>query len=688
MPKMIFDGQEIEVPAGMTVLQAARVAGIEIPVFCYHERLDIAGNCRMCLVEMQGAPKPIASCAMPVSEGMVIRTTTPMVKKAREGVLEFLLINHPLDCPICDQGGECDLQDITMSYGCGSSRYEEDKRAVPPKHMGPLVKTEMTRCIHCTRCVRFLQGVAGVGELATTGRGEDAQIESFLDRPLTSELSGNIIDLCPVGALTSRPYAFRGRPWALTKTPSIDVLDALGSAIRIDSAHGVVERIMPRLNEDVNEEWLSDRSRFSCDGLRLQRLDRPYVRGENGRLEPASWEDAFEAIKGKLHGTHGSKIGAIAGDLVDVEAMTSLLDLMDALGSPHTDCRQDSAHLEPASRASYLFNTPLSAFSQATRCLIIDADLRAEAPLLAARLRTRFNQGGFEVAYLGTPLDKKRALTFPVTDLGDDPGTLDALISGKHPWAKDLKDHPNTFIIVGTSALERRDGAGILGRVRAFVDAHNLVRDDWHGFNVLHRAAARVGGLDIGFVPTNHGWSTSLMLQAAKRGDLDVMYLLGADDIDMSMLGKAFVIYQGHHGDQGAARADVVLPSLAYTEKDGTYVNTLGMVQRAYQGLKGPGFAKPDWRIIADLATALGHPLGYDTLQGVRGRMTERNPLFGPNGEAVARPWSTFGDVHAALDPGAFHSSRTSLYMGNVISRASPTMAACEAIQREDAHHA
>lgn len=688
MPKMIFDGQEIEVPAGMTVLQAAREAGIEIPVFCYHERLDIAGNCRMCLVEMQGVPKPIASCAMPVGEGMVISTTSPMVKKAREGVLEFLLINHPLDCPICDQGGECDLQDITMSYGCGASRYEEDKRAVPPKHMGPLVKTEMTRCIHCTRCVRFLQDVAGVAELATTGRGEDAQIESFLDKPLTSELSGNIIDLCPVGALTSRPYAFRGRPWELTKTPSIDVLDALGSAIRIDSAHGVVERILPRLNEDINEEWLSDRSRFSCDGLRLQRLDRPYVRAKSGRLEEATWEEAFAAIKKRVDGLHGSKIGAIAGDLVDVEAMASLLDLMTALGSPHTDCRQDGAAFETKSRQSYLFNTPLARLADATRCLIIDADLRAQAPLLAARLRGRYNQGGFEVAYLGSPLPKNRALTIPVTDLGSDPGTLDALISGKHPFMKDIKNHPNTVVILGQNALTRRDGPALLGRVRALCEAHGLVRDDWCGFNVLHTAAARVGGLDIGFVPTHHGWSTSLMLQAAKRGDLEVMYLLGADDIDMSMLGRAFVIYQGHHGDQGAARADVVLPSLAYTEKDATYVNTFGMVQRAYQGLKGPGSARPDWQIVTQLAAFLGHPLGYDTLTGVRTRMGQINPIFAHPENAVGAPWEAFGDEKLPLDPAPFHSAHAPLFMGNVISRASPTMAACEATHREEAHHA
>lgn len=677
MPKITFDEQEIDVPSGITVLQAARLAGVEIPVFCYHERLDIAGNCRMCLVEMQGSPKPIASCAMPVNEGMIIRTKTPMVAKARTGVLEFLLMNHPLDCPICDQGGECDLQDITVSYGCGIGRCDEDKRAVPPKHMGPLVKTEMNRCIHCTRCIRFMEDVAGVPELAAAGRGEDMEIQSYADGSLTSELSGNIIDLCPVGALTSRPYAFKGRPWELTKTESIDVMDALGSAIRVDTAYGRVQRILPRLNEDINEEWLSDKSRFSCDGLSVQRLDQPYVRDETGRLRPATWEEATACIGERLAEVPGTRMAALCGDLVDVHAQMALLDLMRALGSPHTDCRQDGAYLDPACRASYTFNTTLAGVDTATHCLVIAADLRTQAPLLAARLRKRFSSGELGVSYLGTPLAPHKELTFPVQNLGDDPKVLDDILSGAHPLGEILKNNPQTMIILGQDALTRPDAPALVARVRHICETYNLVRPDWCGFNVLHKAAARVGGMDVGFVPGVGGWSTSFILKAAERGDLDVVYLLGADEIDMKRLGKTFIIYQGHHGDQGAAHAHVVLPGLAYTEKDALYVNTEGRIQRAYQALKGPGDALEDWRIIARLAGTLGKPLAYDTWEGLGERLIRAHPAFGERNTLWQGEWTAFGDDKAPLEATPFGKPFQSAYMSDPISRASATMAAC-----------
>lgn len=676
MVKITFDDQEIDVPAGMTVLQAARLADVEIPVFCYHERLEIAGNCRMCLVEMQGAPKPIASCAMPVNDGMIIRTKTPMVDKARKGVLEFLLANHPLDCPICDQGGECDLQDITMGYGCGTSRFEEDKRAVPPKHLGPLVKTEMNRCIHCTRCVRFLEDVAGVPELGVAGRGENAEIQSYLDQALTSELSGNIVDLCPVGALTSRPYAFKGRPWELTKTESIDVMDALGSAIRVDCAYGAVQRILPRLNEDINEEWLSDKSRHACDGLKVQRLDTPYIRDAQGRLQPASWDDALELVASRLKTTPAKKIAALAGDLVEVDAQVALLDLMRGIGVAHTDCRQDGAALDPRYRAGYIFNSTLAGVDAATECLIIGANVREDAPLLAARLRKRYSTGELRVSYLGAPLPTHREFTFPVERLGDDPAFLDTLLGGKHPLFERLKKAERAMIIVGQDALIRRDGGAILGRARRLAELCDLVTEDWNGFNVLHKAAGRVGGLDVGFVPGKEGHTTKGILEAAARKELDVVYLLGADEIETSALQNTFVIYQGHHGDKSAHVADVILPGLAYTEKDAHFVNTEGRVQKTQLALKGPGEAREDWRIVADLAKRMDIPLGYENAKELHERLVRANPAFVKGHDLGPQPWGAFGDEQAPLDKDAFVCDETPLYLSNPVTRASETMAA------------
>lgn len=683
MPKLTINNQLIEVPEDTTVLQAAQLLDIEIPVFCYHSRLSIAGNCRMCLVQMGESTKPIASCAMPATEGMVIHTNTPLIQKTRKSILEFLLINHPLDCPICDQGGECDLQDITMAYGPSTSRFQENKRAIQDKYMGPLIKTSMTRCIHCTRCVRFATEVAGVPQLGAIGRGEDMEITSYLDKAITSELSGNMIDLCPVGALTSKPYAFKDRPWDLTTTESIDILDAVGSHIRIDTYKTRVVRILPRLHEDINEEWISDKTRFACDGLSRQRLDQPYIR-KNGKLVPASWDEALETIRLRLENVPGEKIAALAGDLIDCEAMFALKELMQKLGSPHLDCRQDGAQLEGKIRAEYLFNTTIAGIEQSDFCLIIQSQLRAEAPLIHARLRKRYLQGNFKIAYLGGDLPAGYNFSFDYTNYGRDPHLLDALLQGHHPLSKMLADAKFPMIIVGQDALTRQDGSHLLAKIRSIAEKFNLVRPDWNGFNVLHKAAARVGGLDVGFTPKNQGFDKNNILAAAHKGDLDVIYLLGADEIDMDHLGQAFVIYQGHHGDAGAHRADLILPGATYTEKQATYVNTEGRVQRAYPALLPPGNAKEDWKIIRALSGALGKTLPYDTLEELRTHLSQENPVFNFIDEIQPASWGVFGEI-GNLSTLPFDPFKFEFYMTDSISRHSPTMATCMETLKEDA---
>ena len=679
MPTLTIDGIEVTVEPGSTVLQACEEAGREVPRFCYHERLSVAGNCRMCLVGMENSPKPIASCAMPAGDGMVIHTDTALVKKAREGVLEFLLINHPLDCPICDQGGECDLQDQTMAYGLGSNRYEENKRAVEDKDLGPLIKTIMTRCIHCTRCVRFATEIAGVEELGATGRGEDMEIGTYLEKALTSELSGNMIDICPVGALTSKPYAFAARPWELDRCETIDVHDAVGSNVRIDSRGREVMRSLPRLNEAINEEWISDKTRFACDGLRRQRLDTPYVRHE-GRLEPASWSAAFAAIAARLEGVPGDRIAAIAGDLADAEAMVALKDLFAGLGSPHIDCRQDGAKLEAGARASYLFNTTIEGIERADACLLIGTNPRWEAPLINARLRKRYLAGGFRIAAVGPAVD----LTYRHDHLGAGPDTLVQLAEGQHAFHGELAAADRPMLIVGQGALARPDGAAVLAAARQIAESTGMVGPGWNGFNVLHTAAARVAGLDLGLVPCEGGRDVAGILEGAGQGEIELVYLLGADEIDMAALGKAFVVYQGHHGDAGAHRADVILPGAAYTEKDATYVNTEGRPQLAARAVFPPGEARADWTILRALSDVLamgglGARLPYDTLYQLRARMTEIAPHLGAIGEVVPADWRRFG-TEGPMDPVPFTSPIADFYMTDPICRSSETMAACSAL--------
>ena len=674
MPTLTIDGIEVTVESGATVLQACEAAGIEVPRFCYHDRLEIAGNCRMCLVEMEKAPKPIASCGMPAGDGMVISTNTPTVKKAREGVMEFLLINHPLDCPICDQGGECDLQDQAMGYGKGNSRYDEHKRAVPEKDFGPLIKTTMTRCIHCTRCVRFITDVAGVEELGMLHRGEHSEIGTFVQSALTSELSGNIIDLCPVGALTSKPYAFAARPWELRHTDSIDVHDALGSNIRIDTRGAEVLRVLPTINEEINEEWISDKTRFACDGLMRQRLDTPYVK-RDGRLQAASWDEAFAAIAAKLDGRDGNKVAAITGDMACAESMVALKDLMAELGSPHIDCRQDGAKLGGGARSGYLFNSTIAGIEDADFCLLVGTNPRFEAAVLNARLRKRYLQGGLKIYAVGPVIDA----TYPVTNLGASGDVLKSIIDGSHDICGEMVKAKRGMVIVGQNALRRDDGAQILAGLRAIADKTDLVTADWNGFNVLHDAAARVGGLDLGLLPGEGGRDVSGILAGAKAGEIDVIYLLGADEIETSGLSDAFVIYQGHHGDNGAHIADVILPGAAYSEKNATWVNTEGRVQRGSRAVFPPGEAREDWTIIRALSEVLGKTLPYDNLGEVRARLSEVAPSFATLDDLVAAAWGDFGT------PGAVASADLALdeadfYQTNPICRASATMAACSSV--------
>ena len=677
MAKLTINGTAIEVPNGITLLQACQAAGVEIPHFCYHERLSIAGNCRMCLVEVEKMPKPVASCAQPVMDGMIVHTDNEKVTKARNGVIEFLLINHPLDCPICDQGGECDLQDQAMAYGYDRSRYHENKRAVDEKFMGPLVKTIMTRCIHCTRCIRFATEVAGVEEIGATGRGEHMEITTYLERSLTSELSGNVIDLCPVGALTSKPYAFAARSWELRKTESVDVMDAVGANIRIDARGNEVMRILPRLNDDINEEWISDKTRFVYDGLKRQRLDQPYVR-RDGKLQPAIWPEAFAAIADKVKALRGEEMAAIAGDLADCESMALLKELMASLGSHHLDCRQDGAKLDPTQRASWLFNSTIAGIDQADALLLIGTNPRLEAPVLNARIRKRWLAGPFPIGAIGPRAD----LTYKHTYLGVGPETLKELLAGKGAFAETLRAAKKPMLILGQGALARKDGAAILAAARRLAESFGMVKDGWNGFNVLHSRAARVGGLEVGFVPGQRGRDLEGILAGAETGAIKLIYLLGADEIDMKRLGSSFVVYQGHHGDAGANRADVILPGAAYTEKAATYVNTEGRAQRTKLAAFPPGDAREDWTIIRALSETLGHTLPYDSAAAVRICLTAKSPVFSAIDRIVPAGWGPFG-AEGPMDAAPFQSPIANFYMTDPISRCSHIMAECTAMRRE-----
>ncbi|WP_130730517.1 NADH-quinone oxidoreductase subunit NuoG [Komagataeibacter xylinus] len=678
MVKVTVDGIVVDVAPGSSALQACEAAGKEIPRFCYHERLSVAGNCRMCLVEVSGGRKPVASCGFPISNGMQIFTDTEVVRRARRAVMEFLLINHPLDCPICDQGGECDLQDQAFGYGADHSRYRENKRAVTDKYLGPLVKTVMTRCIQCTRCIRFSTEVAGVPELGGVSRGENLEITNYVEKALTSELSGNLIDICPVGALTSQPYAFSARPWELKRTDSIDVCDAVGTNIVMQARGASVLRIVPRINDEVNEEWLADKGRFVVDGFRRRRLDRPWVRVD-GKLQPAGWADAFSLIATRLKGVPGARIGAIAGDMCDAESLMALKDLMGMLGSPNIDCRQDGARYDTSRRDFYTFNTGIAGIDEADALLIVGSIPRQEAPVLNARIRRRFvdaGRGKFPIAMIGAP---NADPTYTATVLGEGPDTLAKLAAGELPFAEVLANAKNPMIIVGHGALTRPDGQAIAKACWDLAVQMDAIRPDWHGFNVLHTAASRMAALDLGLVPGPQGRDVAGML----GGGVDVLWLMDADEFAVHDIGPdTFVIYQGHHGDAGAARADVILPGALYAEKPGTYTNTEGRVQRAFRAVMPPGDAREDWRILRAFSEVAGRKLPYDTIEALRARMAQAHPAYGQAEHARLGAADTTapqpGSVAVAATP--FHPVIADYYLTHAVCRASPTMETCSGI--------
>ena len=621
MPKITINNKEIEFEEGMTVLQACEMAGAEIPRFCYHERLSIAGNCRMCLVEMEKSPKPIASCAMPAADGMKIKTNTKFVDKARKGVMEFLLANHPLDCPVCDQGGECDLQDQSLFYGLDYSRYTESKRQVKEKYMGPLIKTQMTRCIHCTRCIRFATEVAGIPELGAIGRGEDMEITTYLEKSMESELSANVIDLCPVGALTSKPYAFEARPWDLKKTETIDVMDAVGSNIRVDTYGWEVKRILPRINDNINEEWISDKTRYACDGLLKQRLDTPYIR-ENGKLKKTSWDKAFNLLIEKLKSFEKEEIAGIVGDLADLEMIYSFKSFFEkCIGSKNLECRQDKIYINPKERINYIFNSSINGIEESDLILLVGTNPRLEATILNARIRKAYVKNKVKVYTIGDPGD----LTYPYKNIGNSTSIIKDLDSGSSEIFFKIKKSKKPIIIIGESALYGKTGEYIFETIKNFLIKNNFIREDWNALNILTQQASRVGAIDLGIYSIEENENFSFF-NKMKNDEFKFIFLLGADNFNFDKNNK-FVVYQGSHGDKGAEIADIVLPGAAYTEKNALFVNLEGKVQNAYKASYPPGHSKEDWIIFKTLATKMNNSLDFKNLEELRGIIDKKIQL-------------------------------------------------------------
>ena len=612
MPKIIVNNKEIEFEEGMTILQACELAGAEIPRFCYHERLSIAGNCRMCLVEMEKSPKPVASCAMPAVDGMKIKTNTSFVEKARKGVMEFLLANHPLDCPVCDQGGECDLQDQSLFYGLDNSRYTENKRQVKEKYMGPLIKTEMTRCIHCTRCIRFATEIAGIPELGAVGRGEDMEITTYLEKSMESELSANVIDLCPVGALTSKPYAFEARPWDLKKTETIDVMDAVGSNIRVDTYGWEVKRVLPRVNEDINEEWISDKTRYACDGLLKQRLDTPYIR-ENGRLKKSSWSQALKLLITKLKSFDPNEIAGLVGDLADLEMIYSFKSFFEkSVGSTNLECRQDKIYINPEERMNYIFNSSINGIEDSDFILLVGTNPRLEATILNARIRKAYINNRLKIYSIGNPGD----LTYPYQNIGSNTSVIREIASGSHELSSKIKKSKKPLVIIGESALYGKTGQYVFETLKSFLFSNNFIKKEWNALNILTQQASRVGAIDLGIHSINEKENFSFF-DKLDNDDFKFLYLLGVDNINFDKKDK-FVVYQGSHGDKGAEIADIILPGAAYTEKNGLFVNLEGKLQNAYKASYPPGDAREDWVIFKDLATMMKKPLEYNNVKYLR----------------------------------------------------------------------
>ncbi len=597
MLKLKVNDIEVEVEEGLTVLQACEKAGAEIPRFCYHEKLSIAGNCRMCLVEMEKSPKPVASCAMPAADGMVIKTNTPKIEKSRKGVMEFLLANHPLDCPVCDQGGECDLQDQSMFYGIDKSRFKENKRFVPDKNMGPLIKTQMTRCIHCTRCIRFATEIAGVPELGAIGRGEDMQITTYLEQSIQSELSGNVIDLCPVGALTSKPYVFEARPWELKKTETIDVMDAVGSNIRVDTYDWEVKRVLPIINEDINEEWISDKTRYACDGLLNQRLDTPYIK-YNNKFEKASWSEVYKIIKSKILNTNKEKICGFVGDLANMEASFTFKEFFDrTIDSNRYESRSSQSFIDCSMRENYLFNSLINGIEEADLILLIGTNPRYEATMLNARIRKAYLNNKTKIISLNEVGD----LTYPYESLDGKTQTIKDIIENKNDISNNIIDSKKPMIILGESFLKIKSADFLFYALKDFLSKNNKFSEDWNPFNILSADASSVGNFDLDIVNENNE-----LIKELNENKFELVYLLGQDSLNFKKKNE-FIIYQGSHGDKGAEIADIILPGAAYTEQSGHYTNLEGKIQKAYKASYPPGEAKEDWQIINDLAELMNN---------------------------------------------------------------------------------
>ncbi len=677
MVKISINGNSHEVPQGITIIQACEIAGIEIPRFCYHERLSIAGNCRMCLVEVAGGPpKPVASCAMPVNENMQIFTDTPMVKKAREGVMEFLLANHPLDCPICDQAGECDLQDQAYQYGKGESAYHEHKRAVKDKNMGPLIKTQMTRCIHCTRCVRFIEDVAGTCELGAVNRGEGMEIVTYLEKNVSSELSGNVIDLCPVGALTSKPYAFKARSWELKKTETIDIMDAVGSNIRVDSRGLEIMRILPRLNEEINEEWISDKARFCYEGFKYQRLDKSYLK-INGKLTAASFEDCYQEIKKQISQFNPNQIGALTGSLSSLEDIFALKKFMQALGVENIDCRLNAQKIDSQNKNEFLFNTSIAKIDEADSCLLIGVNPRKDAPILNARLRKRFLSKKIKIASIGADVD----LTYNHQFLGDDIKTLQSILDGKNPFCEVLQQAKNNMLIVGEDAVSREDGAEIIKLCKAIATKYNMLRNDWNGFNFLAKSTGLINGLELDFVGKK---STQEIIDHAQKGEIKLLFLQNVDDeIDFSKLQNCFVVYLGSNGDNAVKIADIIFPTCNFVEKDGFYTNLEGRIQRAQRVVFGVGESKIDYEIICEIAQKLNLDLGFKNYHELLSKLDEEYKILSRINKINNCDESSLKITNDNLKLN-FEDSKLSVknydyYLTNSIARASRVLNKCSA---------
>jgi len=671
MVKLTINNKALDVENGITVLQACEIAGIEIPRFCYHERLSIAGNCRMCLVEMENSGKPVASCAMPVAEGMNIKTNSELVEKARNGVMEFLLINHPLDCPICDQGGECDLQDQAMAYGKGFSRFNEGKRAVSNKNLGPLIKTHMTRCIHCTRCVRFNEEIAGNYQLGAIGRGENTEITSFLEKNIDSELSGNVIDLCPVGALTSKPYAFIARPWELKKTDSIDVFDALGSNIRVDSKGDKVLRVLPRINEDINQEWISDKTRFAYDGLNHQRLDRFYFRDNNSKLSEISEEKSFEILKNKLLKTKGNKFFSIVGNTLDCESVFSFKLFLDKLNLKNYDCRQDQSFFIPMKRFSYLFNSKISGIDESDLCILVGTDLRKEAPLINARLRQKikYSDEKFQILNFG---DKKNS-NLVNFNIGDNYHSLNNLKISKYKNL--LKKSKKPIFIIGQGPLISNDAQNLFYFLLDIYNKSNNIAD-WSGFNVLQNYSGRVGALDLNFYNTKN--VNKNFVNDIYNGKYDVLYLFSADELDFEKIpSRTFVIYQGHHGDRAVKRADLIIPTSCFTEKEGLYVNMEGRPQISRQVKMPISGVSHSWSFFRNLSKYLDTEIGYDKFSELRSAMFTETPHLSRISLLSENSLPKLKIPRVNLSKNLIKTSIDNFYMTDSVSRNSPVMSSC-----------